>query len=87
MRKVFCQNLSVMLVGLVINSCSKPTDNNTDCISIHLHSGIIAFYPFDAGSVNDMSGNNYYLSNPTTASPGTDRDGNTNCAGHWEIKM
>lgn len=45
-----------------------------------LLTGLIAYYPFGGGSINDYSGNGHHLSNITTAHPTTDRNGNVDCA-------
>lgn len=50
------------------------------CLPTNLQNGVIAFYPFSSGSLNDYSGYNRHLTNPTTASSTTDRSGNSNCA-------
>ena len=51
-----------------------------DCLPTNLQNGVIAFYPFNVGSLDDGSTNSNNLTNPTTANPSTDRDGNANCA-------
>ncbi len=69
-----------LLFGL--SNCDKTitfSSPNIICIPSNLQIGIIAFYPFSAGSLNDFSGNNN-LSNNTSASPGADRNGNISCA-------
>jgi hypothetical protein len=38
------------------------------CILTALSNNVIAFYPFSNGSLNDISGNNYHLTDTTTAS-------------------
>lgn len=45
-----------------------------------MQNGVVAYYPFGNGSLNDSSGNSYNLTNPTSASPAMDRNGNPNCA-------
>ena len=72
----------LVLFGL-LSSCDKPNpapSPNIICIPSNLQKGIIAFYPFSTGSLNDFSGNNNNLSNTTSASPGADRNGNDSCA-------
>ncbi|MEC4004968.1 LamG domain-containing protein [Flavobacterium sp. SUN052] len=74
-----------LLALILISSCNntetdKVIQTNQSCLSGNLQNGIIAFYPFSSGSLNDYSGNNYNLTNPTTASSGADREGNPNCA-------
>lgn len=55
------------------------------CLPTNLQNGVIAFYPFSSGSLNDYSGYNRHLTNPTTASSTTDRSGNSNCAYNFVI--
>ena len=80
MGKKSNQSFLFLLLCFTIISCNKTVDNNADCIPVNLQNGIIAFYPFSSGSLNDLSGNNYHLSNPTAATAGPDRAGNSNCA-------
>ncbi len=69
---------------LIIISCSKSENQNVNqqnnCLPANLQIGVIAFYPFSNGSIDDYSGNTFNLSNTTTANPGIDRAGNPNCA-------
>lgn len=69
---------------LLLMGCKKDNTpaNSADlaCIPADLQTGILAFYPFSNGSLDDYSGNNFHLTNTTTASPGTDREGNPDCA-------
>lgn len=76
--------LNLFFLALII-SCNKSKkieaiQTTQGCLSGSLQHGIIAFYPFNSGSINDASGHNYNLINPTTATSGTDRAGNPNCA-------
>lgn len=65
-------------------SCDKSNDGNEtqnlSCLPPNLQNGVLAYYAFGNGSLNDTSGNNYHLLNTTSASPGEDRAGNPNCA-------
>ena len=61
-------------------SCDKPEEFTVDCLPPNLQSGVIVFYPFNGGSLDDESPNNNNLSNPTTATPAADRNGNAGCA-------
>lgn len=85
---------ALLLAALLISSCNK-TDGSGDpeqetqddqtpsdiaCIPKSVRSGIIAWYPFSNGSINDFSGNGHHLTNGTTASPAPDRAGNPSCA-------
>ena len=67
-----------LITGLF--SCDKPEEFTVDCLPPNLQSGVIAFYPFNGGSLADESPNNNNLSNPTTATPAADRNGNAGCA-------
>jgi hypothetical protein len=82
LKNIFKSGLLILV--LFISSCNNSDDvaeaQVIDCIPIALQNGIIAFYPFNNGSINDFSGNGYNLTNTTTASSGTDRDGNLDCA-------
>jgi Concanavalin A-like lectin/glucanases superfamily len=60
-------------------ACTKYKKETTACLPSNLQTGLIAFYPFSNGSLNDnVNGNN--LVNNTTATPSMDRSGNPNCA-------
>ncbi|WP_445721224.1 hypothetical protein, partial [Flavobacterium sp.] len=75
--------LFLLLISILIYSCNDSDDlmkNQTSCLPTNLQNGVIAFYPFSNGSINDFSGNNYNLTNTTSASAGIDRAGNSNCA-------
>ena len=80
---------TVRIVALIftivfINSCKKSSDPDPvpqiACLPTNLQDNVIAFYPFSSGSLNDISGNGYHLTNPTSAAPGADRGGNATCA-------
>lgn len=52
-----------------------------DCnLPTNLQNGLLAHYPFGAGSTNDVSGNLRHLTNTSTANSTTDRNGSANCA-------
>jgi hypothetical protein len=82
---------TIILIALslmILQSCKKQ-DNNQDkgaknidmtCVPVNLQTGIIAFYSFADGSLDDFSGNNNALTNTTTAHSAPDRNGNNNCA-------
>lgn len=59
---------------------TTPPVFQANCLPTNLQNGVIAFYSFSSGSLNDYSGYNRHLTNPTTASSTTDRSGNSNCA-------
>lgn len=75
--KSICTLLLIMSIALV--SCNK-LEKKAPCLPKGLGKSVVAFYTFSNGSLNDISGDNLDLTNPTTASPTTDRDGNSNCA-------
>ncbi len=68
------------LFVLCLISCSKDEEITLDCIPINAQTGVIAFYPFNNGSLLDESSGSTDLTNPTAATPTTDRNGNANCA-------
>lgn len=76
--------IGIVISSLLIISCDKSNDGNEtqnlSCLPTNLQNGVIAYYAFGNGSLNDSSGNNHHLVNTTTASPGEDRAGNPNCA-------
>jgi hypothetical protein len=82
MRKIYQIGIVILLVlATGCNKSNKPTGiKGIICLPDSLQNGVLAFYPFSNGSLNDYSGNNYNLTNPTTANSGADRAGNPNCA-------
>ncbi len=70
----------VVVSILFIHACKKEETNNIACIPSGLQNGVIAFYPFSNGSLNDFSGNNNNLTNGTGAHAAPDRNGNSSCA-------
>jgi hypothetical protein len=60
-------------------SCKKE-EFTVDCLPANLQNGVIAFYPFNDGSLNDESPNSNNLINTTSAVQSSDRNGNLNCA-------
>jgi len=84
--KIKLKTLGFSLITIIMFSCNDSDDaakNQESCLPANLQNGLVAFYPFSNGSINDFSGNNYNLSNTTSASSGSDRAGNTNCAFHF----
>ncbi len=67
----------VLTFGLL--GCKKE-EFSVDCLPANLQNGVIAFYPFNDGSINDESPNGNDLTNTTNAKATTDRSGNSNCA-------
>ena len=78
----------ISIIGLLLIAVSCKKNDNEEkripCIPGGLSNNVIAFYPFSNGSLNDMSGNQHHLTNPTSATSSSDRNGNTNCA--YEFK-
>lgn len=69
-----------LFLVLGIFSCGDDDEFKVDCLSANLQNGVIAFYPFNNGSLDDKSSNSNNLTNTTTANSTTDRNGNTDCA-------
>lgn len=65
---------------LAFISCKKDEQQVVECLPSSLQSGLIAYYQFNSGSLQDESGQGNDLSNTTTAAPTTDRLGNSACA-------
>ncbi len=74
------------ILSMIIYSCKKDPQTIQapayviPCLPANLQTGVIAFYPFSNGSINDFSGHNHHLVNTTTAHSTPDRNGNSNCA-------
>ncbi len=75
-------NLIVALIAMGIIGCTdeETTSITADCLSANLQTGIIAFYPFNNGSLIDESLQGNDLINNTNATSTSDRNGNPNCA-------
>jgi hypothetical protein len=67
-----------LLIGFV--ACEKDEKKEIPCIPSDLNDDVIAFYSFSNGSLLDKSGNNHHLTNTSSASPSSDRNGNNHCA-------
>ena len=84
MKKLIIPFLFILLILSLNceNSDEQPVIQSTllTCLPANLQSDLIAFYPFNNGSLNDESGNNNNLLNNTSANSTTDRNGNINCA-------
>jgi len=74
------KQLAFLLLIFGAISCGDDDRFTVDCLPSNLQNGVIAFYPFNDGSLDDESSNNNSFTNPTDASPTVDRNGNTNCA-------
>ena len=73
MKKIY---FLIICIGSIF-SLSAQTDCN---LPANLQNGLIAYYPFGGGSINDASGNLRHLTNTSTANTTTDRNGNADCA-------
>lgn len=92
--EIYACNKSKAPTTAANNASSSNGNNNNNngnnngsklpCIPSSLTSGVIAFYPFTGGSLNDFSGSGMHLTNSTTASSAKDRSGNSNCAFQFE---
>jgi len=60
--------------------CNKDEEVKLDCLPSNLQNGVIAFYPFNSGSLLDESAGSNDLTNTTSAVASTDRNGNSDCA-------
>ncbi|MBC5835232.1 LamG domain-containing protein [Flavobacterium sp. F372] len=82
MKKI--NQIGIVFLLFMTISCEKSEEKTNieqiNCLPPNLQNGVIAFYSFANGSLDDSSGNNYNLTNSTTASSGMDRAGNSNCA-------
>lgn len=83
------KNTGLLFLIIAAVSCNKQNNNTSpipiistpiSCLPQSLQPGVMAFYPFNSGSINDFSGHNHHLTNPSTAISGPDRNGNPNCA-------
>ncbi|WP_306350505.1 kelch repeat-containing protein [Flavobacterium sp. '19STA2R22 D10 B1'] len=69
-------------IGAKIGGGIDNTIYKYSCLSIpsNLQTGLLAYYPFNGGSLADYSGNGHNLVNTTTAISASDRNNNANCA-------
>jgi hypothetical protein len=86
MKRFLLSTLSYC-VCTILAACSTitPVKASIDtipatCLPTNLTPGLIAFYTFANGSLADATGNGNDLTNPTSATPGPDRNGNPQCA-------
>ena len=66
------------------DEASVQAEFDVECLPSNLQNGVIAFYPFDNGSLRDASGNTNDLVNTTTATSAPDRNDIPNCAYEFE---
>jgi len=66
--------------GCLIAHETVTINQGGDCLSSELKEGILLFYPFSNGGIEDMSGNNRHLFSVGSVSSTSDRFGNNNCA-------
>lgn len=79
--------IRILVLFLIIGSIScgdDETEFQSDCLPLNLQNGVIAFYAFSGGGLDDESSNSNNISNLTTANPTTDRNGNQYCAFHFD---
>ncbi|MEZ4802803.1 MAG: LamG domain-containing protein [Gelidibacter sp.] len=81
----------IFICSFISCSDNETSSNNDDlniqltqCIPSGLQTNLIAFYPFNSGSLDDVSNSND-LTNLTSASPAMDRNGNIDCAYKFEF--
>ena len=75
-----CTFIAILFAFSCNSSDEEPFIQQFNCLPTALQNGVVAFYPFNNGSLDDVSGNNYNLTNTTSATSGMDRAGNPNCA-------
>lgn len=83
MKKVILKLTLVIVTTLFFFSCGKDdqgNDKSLNCLPASLQNGVLAFYTFSNGTMNDSSGNNRNLTNTSAATATTDRNNNQNCA-------
>jgi len=89
MKKRFLLNtiplvFSLAAVVMIGSGCPGNSDSTpkpkSSCLTGTLNNGVIAFYNFSNGSLNDVSGNARHLLGIGTYTPTADRSGNNNCA-------
>lgn len=80
MKPMKIKKMLFLILVIGIFSCGVDDKFKVDCLPTSLQKGVIAFYPFNDGSLDDESTNSNNITNPTTAIPSTDRNGNPNCA-------
>ena len=89
---MYCKTKGLLLILIILISSCNSSDETVvlqqqiDCLPSSLQNGVIAYYTFSNGSINDVSGNGNHLTNNTSASSGTDRDGNLNCAFEFNLE-
>lgn len=79
--------LILYIISISLFSCRNEKNIAFDCLPSDLQEGVIAFYPFNNGNLNDESTYNNNLTNSTSATTSTDRDGNSNCAYFFKDKV
>jgi hypothetical protein len=74
----------LLLLIFLLNSCKEPPPIEINCLSGDLSKGVIAFYPFINGNLQDASPLKNHLTNTTSASPSEDRNGNSDCSYYFD---
>lgn len=75
------------MITIGIISCGDDHDYSLDCLPSNLQKDILAFYPFNNGSLADFSANSHNLINLSTATATEDRNGNAKCAYKFDNKL
>lgn len=73
-------NILFLFLSIIILASCENEKSEIACLPAPLQQGLIAYYPFNNGSLEDASSQNNDLTNTTTAAPAVDRDGNVTCA-------
>ena len=74
------KNILLIISVVLMMSCNDRVEFRSECLPSTLQDGVIAFYPFNNGSLLDESSNSNDLTNTSTATPAPDRSGNIKCA-------
>lgn len=78
----FMTVLTLIVLNSLVSSCdSTPSTTCSDTIlTAPYNTGLVAYYKFSNGSLNDFSGNGHNGTIVGTVTPTTNKDGNANCA-------
>lgn len=73
------KNIFLLFLAIAVLGCDDP-DFSSTCLSDELRDGVIAFYPFNNGSLKDDTSFGHNIINTTSARSIEDRNGNPACA-------
>ncbi len=81
----FMTVLTLIVIISLVSSCgSTPSTTCSDTIlTAPYNTGLVAYYKFSNGSLNDFSGNGHNGTIIGTVTPTTNKAGNANCAMHF----